>query len=202
MTQAFFKIILGFCFLVKAVMAENSPMPMVVDINEHVLANLKSHQAQLKQHPEIIQQTIRQYFIPHVDTQGMARSVLGRQAWQQASPSEKQAFTQEFTNLVLRTYARPLSDFNGETVKFVPFKASPVEKFSQVQTVILRANGQRIPITYHLVMVNQDWKIYDLSVEGVSLLASFKNQFGDALKQKSLATVIHALHEKNHNVKS
>ena len=95
----------GLLFLVNSVFALNSPMPMVEDINHQVLEYLKSHQAELKQHPEIVQKTIRQYFIPHVDTQGMSRSVLGRQAWQQASLVEKQAFTQEFTNLVLRTYA-------------------------------------------------------------------------------------------------
>lgn len=191
------------CFIwVKAVFAIQSPMPMVVDINDHVISNLKNHQAALKQHPEIVQQTIRQYFIPHVDTQGMARSVLGRQAWQAASQIEKNQFTTEFTNLVLRTYARPLADFNGESVKFMPFKPTNSPQFSQIQTIILRPNGQRIPMIYHLVWVENQWKIYDLSVEGVSLLASFKNQFSDALKQKTLDTVIHALHEKNQNLSS
>jgi len=177
-------------------------MPLVVDINEHVISNLKKHQAELKHHPELVQQTIRKYFIPHVDTQGMARSVLGRQAWQAATPNEKTQFTTEFTNLVLRTYARPLSDFNGESVKFIPFKPAALAQFSQIQTIILRPNGQRIPMIYHLVWAQDQWKIYDLSVEGVSLLASFKNQFADALKQKSLDTVIHALHDKNQNIAS
>lgn len=202
MRHKYLSVFLGLLVWINFAFASTSPMPMVEDINAQVLSHLKAHQGELKQHPDIVQKTIRQYFIPHVDTQGMSRSVLGRQAWQEASATEKQAFTQEFTNLVLRTYARPLSDYNGETVKFVPFKPSATEKFAQVQSIILRPNGQRIPIIYHLVWIGQEWKIYDLSVEGVSLLASFKNQFSDALKQKSLHTVIQALHDKNQNLKS
>jgi phospholipid transport system substrate-binding protein len=127
----------------------------------------------------------------------MSRSVLGRNIWQTATVDEKNQFTIEFTNLVLRTYAQPLVNFNGEKVEFLPMKASASPKFVQIKSIVVRPNGQRIPITYHLVQNNDEWKIYDLSVEGVSLLSSFRSQFGDALKQDSLKTVIHALHEKN-----
>ena len=82
-------------------------------------------------------------------------------------------------------------------------KPAPSPRFSQVQTIIVRPNGQRIPMTYHLVlMANNQWKVYDLSVEGVSLLNSFRNQFGDALKQDSLKAVIHELHQRNQKLVS
>lgn len=173
------------------------PMPMVIQMNAQVIGSLKKHQAELKSHPQYVQQAIKAYFIPHVDTQGMSRSVLGRNIWQTATVDEKNQFTNEFTNLVLRTYAQPLVNFNGEKVEFLPMKPSSTPKFTQIKSIVVRPNGQRIPITYHLVQNNDEWKIYDLSVEGVSLLNSFRSQFGDALKQDSLKTVIHALHEKN-----
>jgi phospholipid transport system substrate-binding protein len=173
------------------------PMPMVVQMNAQVIGTLKKHKSELKAHPQYVEQAIKTYFIPHVDTQGMSRSVLGRNIWQTATIDEKNQFTIEFTNLVLRTYAQPLVNFNGEKVEFLPMKASASPKFAQIKSIVVRPNGQRIPITYHLVQNNDEWKIYDLSVEGVSLLNSFRSQFGDALKQDSLKTVIHALHEKN-----
>jgi phospholipid transport system substrate-binding protein len=173
------------------------PMPMVVQMNAQVIGTLKKHKSELKAHPQYVEQAIKTYFIPHVDTQGMSRSVLGRNIWQTATIDEKIQFTSEFTNLVLRTYAQPLVNFNGEKVEFLPMKPSATPKFSQIKSIVVRPNGQRIPITYHLVQSNDEWKIYDLSVEGVSLLNSFRSQFGDALKQDSLKTVIHALHEKN-----
>ena len=192
---------LGLSFKLYA--ADSSPLPMIEAINKNVITNLKSHQSELKHKPSIVQNTIRQYFIPYVDTQGMSRSVLGRNAWRQASNQEKQAFTQEFTRLVLRTYAQPLANYNGETVEFLPLKPSSTQRFSQVQSVIVRPNGQRIAMTYHLVLdPSGTWKIYDLSVEGVSLLNSFRNQFGEALKQDNLKSVIQALHQKNENLAS
>jgi phospholipid transport system substrate-binding protein len=187
-----------FYLFITNLFAQESPLPMIIEINQHVIATLKVHQPDLKQHPNYIREAINQYFMPHVDTLGMSRSVLGRVAWQQASNQEKNQFTSEFTNLVLRTYAQPLANYSGEKVEFLPLKPSNTPRFSQVQTIIVRPNGQRIPMTYHLVLNGQNqWKIYDLSVEGISLLNSFRNQFGDALKQDGLKNIIQALHQKN-----
>jgi phospholipid transport system substrate-binding protein len=185
-------------FFTTHLLAANDPTPMVVAINNQVLAVLKAHQSELKNNPKIIEQAITKYFIPHVDTHGMSRSVLGRNIWQTASPAEKNQFTNEFTQLVLRTYAQPLSNFNDEKVEFLPKNPGPIERFSQVKTVIVRPNGQRINMTYHLVMLSgNDWKVYDLSVEGVSLLNSFRNQFSQALQGHDLKTIIEKMHEKN-----
>ena len=178
--------------------AAQSPQPMVESVNQQVIGVLQTHQKDLKKHPQYIEQAIRQYFIPHVDTMGMSRSVLGRQAWQTATDADKNAFTKEFTQLVLRTYAAPLANFQGDKVEFQPFKASPTPQFSQVHSTIIRPNGQRIPITYHLVLLNNsEWKIYDLSVDGISLLNSFRNQFSQALRQNNLQFIIDQLHQRN-----
>jgi phospholipid transport system substrate-binding protein len=175
-----------------------SPQPMVESLSQQVIGVLQTHQKDLKTHPKFIEQAIRQYFIPHVDTMGMSRSVLGRQAWQTATDTDKNAFTREFTQLVLRTYAAPLANFHGEKVEFKPFKASPTPQFSQVHSTIIRPNGQRIPITYHMVLLNnREWKIYDLSVDGISLLNSFRNQFSQALRQNNLKYIIDELHQRN-----
>lgn len=195
-----FKYFIGFifCLLSFFSLAEDSPLPMLKNVNDDILHVLQQNQAQLKTHPQIIEKAITTYFIPHVDTTGMSRSVLGRQAWMKASSQEKTQFTHEFTRLVLRTYARPLSNYSGEKVSFMPFKASSVPQFAQIQSVIIRPNGQRIPINYHLVKTAQgDWKVYDLSVEGVSLLNSFRNQFGQALRNENLSSIIAKMHQKN-----
>ena len=182
------------CFL----QAATSPLPMVIKMNQDVISVLKKNQTQLQQNPHIIEKAITEYFLPHVDTLGMSRSVLGRNAWMLASPAEKSGFTREFTQLVLRTYAQPLAAYNGEKVEFMPIRDHGVQRFTQIQTLIIRPNGQRIPMNYHLVLGNDSqWRVYDLSVEGVSLLNSFRNQFGQALRQHELKTVIDRMHQKN-----
>ncbi len=198
--MAFLKFIFSFfCLLCSySLQANTNPMPMIVKMNQDVINVLKKNQSRLQQNPEIIKKAITTYFLPHVDTLGMSRSVLGRNAWTTATPAEKSAFTHEFTQLVLRTYAQPLAGYNGEKVEFMPIHDKNYQHFTQVQTVIVRPNGQRIPMVYHLVMGNDgQWRVYDLSVEGVSLLNSFRNQFGQALREHELKAVIERMHQKN-----
>lgn len=185
-------------FSIAIAFAAESPLHMLQTINENILMVLNKNQSQLKNNPGIIESAIKQYFLPHVDTTGMSRSVLGRQAWMKASLQEKAQFTHEFTQLVLRTYAGPLTNYAGEKVDFLPLKPSSNPAFVQINSVIIRPNGQRIPVTYHLVQNAQnEWKVYDLSVEGISLLNSFRNQFGQALQNEELSLIISRLHKKN-----
>jgi len=128
--------------------------------------------------------------LPHVDVTGMSRSVLGREAWNKASPADRQAFTQAFTQLVIRTYSTPLAEYTNETVTFLPIRGGLDGSFTRVSSVIVRPSGQRIPLSYSLVSKNNDWKIYDLSVEGVSLLQSFRSQFGQVLQNSSMQDLI------------
>lgn len=170
--------------------AQTSPVPMLEERANQILSTLKANKGQLKKNHHIIYQSVQQQILPIVDVDGMSRSVLGRAAWNKATSAEKQAFSQAFTQLVIRTYASPLAEYNGETVKFLPLRASNEGRFIRVNSLVIRPNGQKIPISYSLVSKNDTWKIYDLSVEGVSLLQSFRNQFGQILQNSSLQELI------------
>jgi phospholipid transport system substrate-binding protein len=180
-----------FCFFAAPLLwAQSSPVPMLESSANQIISTLKQNQGQLKSNHQIIYQAIERYLLPNVDVAGMSRSVLGRQAWAKASPTEKKEFTQEFTKLVIRTYASPLAEYSGETVKFMPLRGSPDARFTRVNSIISRPSGQKIPLTYSLVSHNNQWKIYDLNVEGVSLLQSFRSQFGQMLQTGSMQELI------------
>jgi phospholipid transport system substrate-binding protein len=126
----------------------------------------------------------------------MSRSVLGRQAWAKATPAERAQFSKAFTRLVIRTYASPLAQYSDETVQFLPLRGSLSSRFIRVNSVIVRTQGQNIPLTYSLVAKNGQWKIYDISVEGVSLLQSFRSQFAQALQNSSINDLIAEMQKK------
>lgn len=176
--------------------AQASPVPMLENTANQIIASLKTNQNHLKQDHRIVYQAIEHYLLPNVDVNGMARSVLGRQAWNKATATEKRAFTHEFTQLVIRTYASPLAEYSGETVKFMPQQTPPDAHFTRVNSVIYRPNGQHIPLSYNLVLKNGQWKIYDLSVEGVSLLQSFRSQFGQMLQNASMQDLIAQMQQR------
>jgi phospholipid transport system substrate-binding protein len=195
----FFKfVVVIFAFIqVQLAAAQSSPVPMLEDTSSQILATLKKNKGQLKKNHQIIYQAVQQYLLPHVDVKGMSRSVLGRQAWNNASPAEKEAFSKAFTQLVIRTYASPLAEYTDETVKFLPMRGSLEGRFTRVNSVIIRSNGQNIPLSYSLVAKNDGWKIYDLSVEGVSLLQSFRSQFGQILQNASMKDLIAQMHKNS-----
>lgn len=196
----------GLCVLMSfssMIHAASSPESMLQTSADEMTNVLKANQSRLKNDPVFIYNTVRKYLLPHVDVAGMSRSVLGREAWLKASASEKQAFSQAFTRLVIRTYAGPLSKYNGETVHVHPVRGGVQGRFIRVESDIIRTSGPTIPVSYSLVSKGGEWKIYDLSVEGVSLLQSFRSQFAEALRKSSLAEVTTQMeHQQLHQVKS
>jgi phospholipid transport system substrate-binding protein len=175
-----------FAIFANQLAAQSSPVPMLKQTAQQIIGSLKNHQGALHHDPKIVHQAIRTYLLPHIDVEGMSRSVLGRQAWMKATSAERLAFEHEFTQLVIRTYAAPLAEYSGETVSFTPIRGNLDGRFARVNSVIQRPNGQRIPLSYNLVSKADGWKVYDLSVEGVSLLQSFRTQFSNILQQGTM----------------
>lgn len=180
--------------LSQGVFAQSSPTPMLERTANQIIATLKQNKSNLKHNHQVIYQAVEHYLLPNVDLIGMSRSVLGREAWNKATPAERQEFSRAFTQLVIRTYATPLAEYTSETVKFLPIRGSIEGQFVRVNSVIVRPNGQNIALSYSLVSKNNVWKIYDLNVEGVSLLQSFRTQFGQILRNSSMKALIAEMH--------
>jgi len=179
-----------------AILAQTSPVPMLEQTANGIIDTLKDNKSNLKNNPNIIYQAVESHLLPNVDVAGMSRSVLGRQAWNKATPAQRAQFSQAFTRLVIRTYSSPLAQYSDETVQFLPLRGSLNARFMRVNSVIVRSQGQNIPLTYSLVAKDGQWKIYDISVEGVSLLQSFKSQFAQALQNSSIDDVIKQMQQK------
>lgn len=192
---------LKICFVVismllsQVILAQSSPVPMLEQSANQIIGTLKENKSSLKSNHQLIYQAIRQYLLPNVDVSGMSRSVLGRAQWNKASSAEKQAFTSAFTQLVIRTYASPLAQYSDEKVRFLPVRGNASGRFVRVDSVIIRSNGPSIPLSYNLVSKGDQWKIYDLSVEGVSLLQSFRSQFGQALQNSTMHDLIEQMRQ-------
>ncbi|KTD48880.1 toluene tolerance protein Ttg2D [Legionella rubrilucens] len=185
------------CSLTSLLWAASNPVPMLETSANQILSTLEKNKATLKNNPQVIYRAVEQSLLPNVDVSGMSRSVLGRQAWMKATPSERQQFSQAFTQLVIRTYASPLAEYTDETVKFLPVRGSLEGRFLRVNSLIVRSNGKNIPLSYSLVAKNGQWKIYDLSVEGVSLLQSFRSQFAQALQNSNMQELIKQMRERS-----
>lgn len=187
-----------FLWINHAVFAAPSPMNVMEQVTQQTLSALQQNQASLRTNPKVVYGIIYRILLPHVDMQEMSRAVLGRAVWMSASSGEKQRFIEQFKLLLVRTYSSALAAYKNETVKFMPLRGyNGSDNRVQVDSMILQQGGPSISVSYRLVFKGGQWKLYDLMVDGVSLVESYHSQFADAISQSGLESVINQLTQKN-----
>lgn len=166
------------------VYADANPVPILESIANNMIAGLKANRATLKTKPQIVYSLAYKYIVPHADLETMAKRVLPPNTWNNASAQQRKQFQHEFTTTLIRTYASALTSYQDQTIRFFPVRA-PGSHTIEVNSEIISNNNQPIRVTYRLIN-NGGWKLYDMSVEGVSMLDSFRSQFSDILAQGSM----------------
>lgn len=180
------------------VLAAGSPIDMLQSASDEMIATLNQHKATIKTNPTVVYRIVDRILVPHFDVESMSRAVLGRNTWGNATPDQRQRFTEAFQALLIRTYSSAFAAYTNETVQFSPIRGGYSEQSRvQVQSKIVRQNGPPIPVSYRLVRVGGDWKIYDFSVEGVSIVESFRSQFASDIAEQGLDHLIQKLEKHN-----
>ena len=136
--------------------------------------------------------------VPHFDFLRMSRLVLGR-AWKAASKDQQEKFTAEFRNLLVRTYSVALAKYRNQSIEYKPFKMAAADDDVVVKTQIIQPGGQSIPIDYALEKGDTEWKVYDVKIDGISLVTNYRGQFSNELKQGNMDALIQKLVDKNHS---
>ncbi len=190
-----------FCLVSLSALAITSPLTMLQTASDQMITQLQQNKGQLKADPSIIHRIVNQTILPHIDVDAMCRAVLGRTVWTSATLQQQAAFKQQFTTMVINTYSSALSSYNNETVKFFPIRGDTSGQSQvQVKSQIMQPDGPPIPVNYLLNWQNNDWKVYDFSVEGVSMVNSFRSQFASDLAQPNgLDNLIQKMAQHNAN---
>jgi len=178
--------------------ASSNPITLLQNVANNMISQLKNNKATLKTKPEIVYQLAYRYVVPHADIEAMSRRVLPPAVWNGASPAQKAQFKKEFTRLLVRTYASALTSYQDQVVNFYPVRGG-YEGVStvEVRSQIVGSNASPITVTYKLMRVGNGWKMFDMSVEGVSMLSSFRSQFSDILANGDMAQLLARM--KTHN---
>lgn len=134
--------------------------------------------------------------LPNFNFDRVSRMVLGKN-WRSATPEQQQAFQREFRSLMLRTYATALSKYRNQTIDFKPTRVQPGDTEVTVKTLIVQPGGQPIAVDYSLEKQTDAWKVYDITIEGVSLVTNYRSQFGNEVRQGGIDGLIQKLADKN-----
>ena len=123
----------------------------------------------------------------------MGRRALGRH-WADRTPAEREEFVKLFTDLIARSYIGKIDHYAGETIAYTAERVDGDE--ASVQSRVVTAKGSQIPVEYRLHRVNDDWSAYDVFVENVSLVGTYRSQFDRIIRSESFASLLRRLREK------
>jgi len=169
---------------------------LVQSVSTEVLDRIKSDPALHKGDFDKLQKLIDEKVAPHVDFERMTRLAVGR-GWRDATPEQREALIREFRTLLVRTYSGAMSRVTDHQVKMRPFRAEPSDTDVIVRTQVAPSNGDAIELDYRLEKTDAGWKIYDVTILGVSLVENFRNSFASEISQGGVDGLIKVLTERN-----
>ncbi len=178
--------------------AGTDPQELVRRTAEEVLAQVRAHKAELERDNSGIYRLVQEKVVPHFDFRRMTRSALGR-FWRQATEGQKARLTQEFRELLVRTYAVMLLGYSDERIEYLPFRGRPGDKRVVVRTKVHTRDGAPpVPIDYRLYRNRAgEWKVYDVVVDGVSLVSNYRGTFAAEIRKGGIEGLIASLASHN-----
>ncbi len=178
---------------------QKDPVKLVETLSHVVITELNKQREALKQDPKKIKTFANQYVLPYVDTKKMARYVMGVY-WRRATPAQQQAFIKEFTKTLLRSYANSMLNLKIDTFEITG--SQPEGKRGDrviVGSKVKQADGNVSKVQYRAYQDKKThlWKLYDVVIEGVSMLLNYRKTYASAFQQKGIDGVIAEMHAKN-----
>jgi phospholipid transport system substrate-binding protein len=136
--------------------------------------------------------------LPHFNFEHMTKLAVGK-SWRTATPEQKKALMSEFRILLVRTYTKAFTSYRDQVVEIKPFKLDPAATEVTVKTAIVKPGSSQQPVLvdYDMEKMPDGWKVYDLTVEGVSLVTSYRGTFADQIQQVGIDGLIKTLADKN-----
>lgn len=175
--------------------AEDGPLELVQRTADDVLSVLKSDQS-IQEDKGKIYQLAEKKILPNFDLDRISMLVLGK-AWRKINEDQQQKFKVEFKTMLLRTYAVALGKYKDQEIDFKPFRMEPTDKKVTVKSQIIQDGAQPISVDYTLAKKDNAWKVFDIVIEGVSLVTNYRSQFASEIKNNGIDSLISKLVEKN-----
>ena len=187
-------------FLVPALAEEMSPEDLVKKVTSDVLAAVKSDKQLAAGDKQKALKLAEDKILPLVDFEEATRLAVGR-AWRQANPEQRKGLIDEFRSMLVRTYSNAIGAYEGQTMKVLPSHNKPGDTEATVRNQYIRPGAKPVPIDYQMHKTPQGWKIYDITVEGISLVLTYRSEFDQVVKQGGIDALIKRLREKNEPAK-
>lgn len=172
------------------------PQELVKQAADKMLAKLKEERQVIDKQPGRIYELVSSIVLPHFDFETMAKRVLGKH-WKDASETQRTRFTEEFRTLLVRTYAKSLTEYTDQQITYLPLKGDVKAGDVTVRSEVSQPGGFPIEITYGLHQVSSEWKVYDVTIDKVSLATNYRTSFSNEVRQGGIDKLIEKLADRN-----
>lgn len=168
------------------------PYDLVTKVAQDTLRDLSANRGSYEKDRKKIRELVDKNMLPYFDTAYAAQLVLAKH-WRTATEEQRKRFVEAFYQSMLQNYGEALLDFTPDRLKILPYQGKPEDATATVRSEVRRDNGTRVPVNYSLRKTAEGWKAYDVQIEGVSYVKSFRTDFGSEIEQKGLEAVIKRL---------
>jgi phospholipid transport system substrate-binding protein len=163
--------------------AQESPSQVIQTAADGLLKALDADRQAYRNNPSKVQSLVDRYILPHVDTQFSAELVLGRY-WRIATPQQRDRFINAFYHSMLNNYGTAIVEFTSNTLKVYPSRVGAGSQNATVRTVMARTSGPPVNVNYYMHMTPDGWKAWDVVIDGVSYVKSYREDFGSQIAQQ------------------
>jgi phospholipid transport system substrate-binding protein len=168
---------------------QRDPLTIIEETTTRMLESLDQRREEFTADPTLLQAVVRRDLLPLLDLKYSARLILGREG-RKVSPEQLDAFSQAMSNVLVNRYADGLLEFRSDKqVEVLPMKGKNTEKLTRVRTRIKLENGGFTPVDYAFRKTEQGWKAFDVTVEGISYIITFRNQISPRVAADGIDTV-------------
>lgn len=202
----FWLLLFAASMLIAPVQAEPTAPNTVLDMaTREMISAINANQEKIKTDPSVVNGLVEDILMPHIDFIASSKWVLGKH-WRRASKDQKLEFIRQFRALLLRFYSVALAEYlttntvSEDMFVFLPLRGDTNPKRVTVHSEIHAPSGNIIPIKYNMHLTKKGWKVYDVSIEGVSMITTYRTSFASEIKQKGLDGLIASLAERNNKL--
>ncbi|MEA3638790.1 MAG: ABC transporter substrate-binding protein [Lamprobacter sp.] len=175
--------------------AEPSATQLVERTADKMLSTLEHRRAEVERKPQLINELVDSILAPHFDFEQMTRLAVGRD-WRNASPEQQQQLTDGFRNLLVRTYARSIMKYSGQDIVYESARPGTRSGTLVVPTEVRDPGSAPIPIDYYLLERGRSWQVYDVVIDGVSMISNYRSQFRSTIATSGIDGLIEQLRAK------
>ena len=172
------------------------PQQLVEDSAKRMLTELDANRAMYAKNPAKLDALVANVLLPNFDSEYAARLVLGP-SWRTATPEQRKRFVDAFYHSLLRNYGNALLNFTADRFVILPYRGEPGETQATVRTEVKKSDGSRVAVNFTLHKTDQGWKAWDVVIDGISYVKSFRTDFASEIQAKGLDEVISRMEREN-----